>query len=306
MNDFRNKIAMLRRFYSPERYSANPLAYRSLQRTVVEGREKEFIPLIGFRDQTAWSKGCAGKRRFTEAELKFIARFFHLDDLVEPGEEGWELLTDLHPHEHFAVRLVRKGYGTLQSFRGAFGEPAGDAATLADFVTPLLGFVASHLDIDVVAVTGERGAAERDELEEQGLLAAFPAWTPYAYRICADQAMVGHLYLLEISSAIGGGHATCALVAPSRLHAGTFFKSAMYVPATPAGLPATSFKMSDRQARCTTIAFVTEQALPDIPAPLGDTFFAALSLEAIRLLAAQLADMPSAVFRGMGMLGLKA
>ncbi len=134
------------------------------------------------------------------------------------------------------------------------------------------GFPARDLDIQVVELAGERGAAERHELEEQSLLRSLRAWTPYAYEVTGGPDISGNLYIFEISSTIGGDRAACAMIAPSKLHANAFFISPTVVPETKAGAERASFKMSDRDARCTTIAFVTAKPLRDLPVPRPNNY----------------------------------
>jgi hypothetical protein len=303
MRDIKKKIVMLRQFYSPQRYASNPLEYQRLQKIVVEGRDQQFVGLVGFPEQSAWSKRCSGEVRFTELELKRMAKFFHLDEIVNEGEQGWQLLTDRIPHEHFVVRLVEKGYGTLRAFRGEHTKPVTNP-TRVEFLHPLLSFAAGNLDIEVIEVAAERGAAEQHELQEHALLRLLAAWTPYAYRVTAEQDISGDLYVLEISSAIDGDCASCMMVAPSKLHGRSFFTSPTMVPEAKGGTEIQTFKMSDKSPRCTTVAIVTAQPLRDLPVPGVKQYFTPLSVEHLRLLATQVTEMASSVMRGTCTLGL--
>ncbi|WP_165191742.1 hypothetical protein [Caulobacter soli] len=297
----------MRRLYSPQRYSTNPLEHARLQKVVVEGFEKQFIPLIGFRDQSTWSKRCADPRIFKEAELRIIAKFFHLHELTEPSEEAWRLLTDQYSYEEFNLRLVKNAYGTFESYRGILPTPAGDSATAADFLHALMAFSAAPLDIEVLELTRARGAAERDELEEQALLRRLPPGASYAYRLGMDRKVTGFLYVFEISSDARGRQAACAMVAPSPLHAELRFANPTLVPEPFSSAARTGFTMSDRFARCTTVGVVTDRALTALPRPAPDRNFAWLGLETIRLLARQIADqsLQTTVYRGLFTLGLK-
>jgi hypothetical protein len=304
MNDVRRKITMLRQFYSAKRYASTPLDYARLQKLVVHGRDQQFIPLIGFNDHPSWSRRLGKDGRFTEMELKRIAKFFHLDEITHESEEGWQLLTDRLPHEYFAVRLVEKGYGTLRSVPNSLAVPAANPSR-ADFLNSLLSFPARALDIQVVEIAEERGAAERHDLEEQNLLRLFRAWTKYEYQITGDSNTSGNLYVLEVSSTIGGDRAACVMIAPSVLHPNKFYTSPTVVPETLGKEERTSFKMSDKDARCTTIAFVTTQPLLDLPVPRPNSYFATLPIESVYLLAEQLATLKPSASRGICTLGLR-
>jgi hypothetical protein len=307
MNNFKHKIATLRRFYSPQRYAANAVEHDALQRIVVEGREKEFIGKIGFSLQSTWSKRCKDPTTFTPVELKIIANFFHLDDLTRPGEAGWQLLTDAYSSEEVTLRLVQHGYGTLRTFRGTLPVAAGDSATLAEFRNPFLAVPAGPLDLAVIEGRASRGAAEQDELEALPLLQLVAPRGPYAYRVAAESKAIGFLYIFELSSDANGGRAAGALIAPSRLHPDADFSSPTLVPQARGASGPGAFVMSDRYPRCTTIAFVTERPLENLPPRAEDKLFAEVSLEVAHLLAAQLARVAasSAVLRGVCMLGLR-
>ena len=303
MNYIKHKIKLLRMFYAAHRYAPNPLESDRLHKIIVEGREQQFIPLIGINSPSTWSRLIGGQEEFSKTLLKRIAHVFHLADIAEEGEEGWHLLTDLISHPAFAARLVARSYGTLGSVHSSLAMPAKQP-NRTDFLRSFLSIPAGELNINVITSAAERGAAERHELEELNLLQRLRPWTPYSYEVSGDRTLSGDLYVLEICSAIGGDNASCTMVAPSKLNARSFFFSPTIVPPSKPGEEPISFKMSDRDARCTTIAFVTPQPLRNLPEPRPGNFFAKLSIENVYLLSEQLAEMKSPIFRGICTLGL--
>jgi len=299
-----HKIKLLRMFYAADRYAPSPLDRERLHKIVVEGREQQFFPLIGIKNQSTWSRLINGQDRFSEARLKQIARIFHLDEIAEEGWEGWHLLTERMAHQEFAAYLVAMGYGTLASVQTKLTMPTKHP-NKTDFLGSLLSMAAGDLTIDIIAGAAERGAAERYELEELKLLHRLRAWTPYSYKVSGDTAPNGNLYILEISSAIGGDYASCTMVTPSKLHTQAFFTNPTIAPPSRPGKEPIWFRMSDKDARCTTVAFVTPKPLRDLPEPRLDNFFAKISIEKIYMLSAQLAEMGPSVFRGICTLGLR-
>ena len=304
MKEVKHKIDVLRMFYAADRYAPSPLERERLHKIVVEGREQQFFPLIGINSQSTWSRLINDQEKFSEARLKRIAQFFHLDEIAEEGWEGWHLLTERMAHREFAAHLVAMGYGTLASVQTKLTMPA-KSPNRTDFLRSLLSMPAGDLTIDVIVSAAERGAAERYELEELKLLHRLQPWTPYSYEVSGDPTLSGDLYILEVSSAIGGGNASCTMVAPSKLHTRPFFTNPTIAPPPRPGKEPISFRMSDKDARCTTIAFVTPKPLHDLPEPRLDNFFAKISIENVYLLSAQLAEMGPSVFRGICTLGLR-
>jgi hypothetical protein len=295
------KVELLRLLFDVERYVPDSRTHYRVAHDLKHN--KRLCAWLGFQSPTVWSKTASGERPATEAELRKIAKEFHLGELVNDPDRAWLLLTDQMTFQNFAALCVDNRYGVLRDAPDFMVLRGRDKPNRADYRLPLLAIATDYAELQVmrVAVSTERGAMEDDAEKEEELFERVPPGAYYHYRIgSTEEPVSGYLTMIEVTTR-SDGSAAAQLIAPSRMHPEPFFSRQIVVPRTASIAPQRNFRMDEVIGLVDAFAFITANPLGDLPSPSEGKRFVPLSAYDVRTIAEslRLSGSRAPIFRGM-------